>query len=339
MRSRIIHPEFFKDEAIAMLEPSMRLAYIGLWCIADREGRFSWSAKRLKVDIAPYDDEDFDEILDKLYKLGFIRRYQTIDLDVYGYIPNFLKYQHIHHKEKASVLPDPSTAEAWRNEESSTDQAPPELPGNSGENPVTSTSSSTFTSTSIFTSGQQIIKWILTFLEEKDEAIGLNFLHKDQLQQIWDCGGTEDDVKMIYEECWDEDASGFLYNWKANLNNGGAIAKLARNFLMLRENAKQQREKRSTPVTSEKGSPVTASPFLPEFQDYLAEIGIRAQAKHDETKDRDFKAIAAMADLAKYPTQGFVQKCKSMPTPTCKALFHNWVIGQDISPAKLAEVS
>lgn len=62
MRIRTIKPEFFNHEAIFELEKStklpLRLAYIGLWCAADREGRFKWEPRRLGVQIMPYDGVD-----------------------------------------------------------------------------------------------------------------------------------------------------------------------------------------------------------------------------------------------------------------------------------------
>jgi len=39
MRSRNIKPGFFKNEIIAEMPTETRLLFIGLWLLADREGR------------------------------------------------------------------------------------------------------------------------------------------------------------------------------------------------------------------------------------------------------------------------------------------------------------
>ena len=36
-RKRDLHPEFFTDERVMMVEPCARLMFMGLWCIADRD--------------------------------------------------------------------------------------------------------------------------------------------------------------------------------------------------------------------------------------------------------------------------------------------------------------
>lgn len=122
MRIRTIKPPFFLHEGIFDAETEtglpLRLAFIGLWCAADREGRFKWSPRRLKTEILPYDEVDFSRVLDALTTRGFIVRYACptrengVDGDQligeYGVIPSFKKHQVINHKEKPSELPKPS---------------------------------------------------------------------------------------------------------------------------------------------------------------------------------------------------------------------------------------
>lgn len=44
-RARNIKPSFFKNEDLADLNPFDRLLFIGLWCLADREG--GWNTGRV----------------------------------------------------------------------------------------------------------------------------------------------------------------------------------------------------------------------------------------------------------------------------------------------------
>ena len=59
-RIRTIKPEFFHHHRLYRAELDaklpLRLAFAGLWCAADREGRFEWEPEQLKAAILPYDD-------------------------------------------------------------------------------------------------------------------------------------------------------------------------------------------------------------------------------------------------------------------------------------------
>jgi hypothetical protein len=110
MRIRTIKPEFFNHEGIYDAEHEtklpLRLAFIGLWCAADREGRFKWEPRRLKTQIMPYDSCDFSRVLDALATRAFIVRYAS-DTGDFGCIPSFGKHQVINNRERPSELPDP----------------------------------------------------------------------------------------------------------------------------------------------------------------------------------------------------------------------------------------
>lgn len=114
MRIRTIKPEFFTHEELFELEAEtglpVRLAFAGLWCAADREGRFKWHPRRLGVQILPYDRCDFSRVLDALATRGFIRKY-TSEGEAFGVIINFLKHQVINNREKASEIPSPNGSE------------------------------------------------------------------------------------------------------------------------------------------------------------------------------------------------------------------------------------
>lgn len=108
MRIRTIKPEFFTHEGIFEAEMEsklpLRLAFIGLWCAADREGRFKWEPRRLGVSILPYDSKDFSRVLDALCTRGFIVKY-TVNGAWFGYIPSFSRHQVINNRESDSIIP------------------------------------------------------------------------------------------------------------------------------------------------------------------------------------------------------------------------------------------
>jgi len=106
-RARNIKPSFFTNEELVELPFSTRLLFIGLWTLADREGRLEDKPKKIKMCIFPADNLDIDEALQQLAKAGFIERY-TIENNNYIQIVNFKKHQHPHPNETQSVIPDNS---------------------------------------------------------------------------------------------------------------------------------------------------------------------------------------------------------------------------------------
>lgn len=114
-RIRTIKPSFFRHELLFEAETEsglpIRLAFCGLWTACDREGRFQWKPRALKLDCLPYDDVDFNLVLETLVKYGFVVKY-SIGEDSYGTIPSWDKHQHINQREQASELPPPDEAGA-----------------------------------------------------------------------------------------------------------------------------------------------------------------------------------------------------------------------------------
>ena len=114
MRIRTIKPDFFLHDALFEAEKAselpLRVAYIGLWCAADREGRFKWEPRRLGAAILPYDMVDFSRVLDALTTRGFIERHASQGVE-FGLIPSFVRHQVINNRETESTLPVP-TAES-----------------------------------------------------------------------------------------------------------------------------------------------------------------------------------------------------------------------------------
>lgn len=83
--------------------------YSLLWTYTDRRERFEWNATRLKAEIAPFDDINFEHVLNALANGGFVVKYR-VGVRLYGWVPRFLAHQHINGKEEDSVLPAPPRA-------------------------------------------------------------------------------------------------------------------------------------------------------------------------------------------------------------------------------------
>jgi hypothetical protein len=109
-RIRTIKPEFFKNEQLADLPMSARLLFIGLWTLADKEGRLEDRPKRIKVELFPYDNLDCDKELSRLQSAGFIERYEVGELKVIQII-NFTTHQRITGKESETDSRFPAITE------------------------------------------------------------------------------------------------------------------------------------------------------------------------------------------------------------------------------------
>lgn len=128
MRIRTVKPELFLHHALFKAEREdklpLRLAYIGLWCAADREGRFKDEPERLKVQILPYDqDVDFSRVLHALTTRGFIVKY-AVDGASFYYIPSFKVHQVINNRERPSTIPDPTQCAGTKDVDASRTREP-----------------------------------------------------------------------------------------------------------------------------------------------------------------------------------------------------------------------
>ena len=106
-RARNIKPGFFKNEDLSDLSPYARLLFIGLWCLADRDGILEDRPKRIKGELFPYENVEVDTHLQELHDKDFILRYE-VDGERYISIPKFADHQNPHHREAASKFPKPS---------------------------------------------------------------------------------------------------------------------------------------------------------------------------------------------------------------------------------------
>ena len=110
-RKREIHPDVLRHEGMIDAEARtglpIRLAYIALWTVADREGRFRWRPRRLRAESMPLDTLDMDAVLAELLQLKSVWRYGADG--EHGCMPprTWAKYQHPHPKEVASEIPAP----------------------------------------------------------------------------------------------------------------------------------------------------------------------------------------------------------------------------------------
>lgn len=109
-RIRAVKPEYFTHVGLYDAEVDYRLplrsAFLGLVTCCDREGRFRWQPRRLKLYTVPYDPVDMIDVLNALIERGFIIKYEHQG-QWYGAIPSFLRHQKITGFEIESILPGP----------------------------------------------------------------------------------------------------------------------------------------------------------------------------------------------------------------------------------------
>jgi hypothetical protein len=113
-RIRTIKPQYFRHEEIFEAEKRsgmpLRVIYAGLWTVADREGRFEWKPRILKLDVAPFDDLDFEAALVVLCQIGVIAKY-AVKSKTYAHIPSWHKHQQVNVREAKSTIPAPEDAD------------------------------------------------------------------------------------------------------------------------------------------------------------------------------------------------------------------------------------
>ena len=104
-RARNIKPGFFRNADLVELSFEARLLFIGLWTLADRDGRLEDRPKQIKMELFPADSVDCNAMLDDLAATGMVARY-TVDAKRYLQVVNFAKHQNPHKDERASTIPD-----------------------------------------------------------------------------------------------------------------------------------------------------------------------------------------------------------------------------------------
>ena len=112
MRIRTIKPGFWSNEILAQVSPLGRLLYIGLWQLADREGRLEDRPTRIQHEVLGYEKNcNIEALLGELLKGGFIWRCQVEGVAMI-YIPSFLSHQRPNAHEPKSLLASHDVAHA-----------------------------------------------------------------------------------------------------------------------------------------------------------------------------------------------------------------------------------
>lgn len=129
-RARNIKPAFFLNTDLSEISAIGRLAFIGLWTIADFRGCVECNLKKIKAQILPYDDCDMEALMINLEQFRFIRMYSILGKK-YIKILNFEKHQNPHKNERdaGSEIPDmPNDVElAFHNNDLHKDETKTEL--------------------------------------------------------------------------------------------------------------------------------------------------------------------------------------------------------------------
>lgn len=103
-RTRSVKPSFFKNEHLAECEPMARLLFVGLWTLADRDGRLEYRPLRIKAELFPYDSCDIMPLFRQLSDRGFIVVYKVGERH-FLQIPTFAEHQRCHPSEHAEGFP------------------------------------------------------------------------------------------------------------------------------------------------------------------------------------------------------------------------------------------
>jgi len=111
VRIRTIKPEFWQDGKTAReLTRDQRLFYIGLWNVADDEGRFRLNVRSLLGDIFPHDEDlhgaFIEDSLRVLADTGRLVMY-ALDGERFGQLLHFMEHQRINRPTPSRIPPPP----------------------------------------------------------------------------------------------------------------------------------------------------------------------------------------------------------------------------------------
>lgn len=95
-RKRMIDPEFWLDEELALLSPYARLLYIGLWGICDDNfATLPYKSSWIKAQVFPYNNDiNIESLIRELIDIGKVLDFSESG-NRYLYIKNLFKYQRI----------------------------------------------------------------------------------------------------------------------------------------------------------------------------------------------------------------------------------------------------
>lgn len=102
-RSRMIKPEFFNDEKLAILSRDSRMLFVGMWVMGDDYGVVKGHNRWLQSQVFPYEaipHETFDGWLKELEQAGLVVRFEHSG-EQFIYICNFTKHQKVDRPSKS----------------------------------------------------------------------------------------------------------------------------------------------------------------------------------------------------------------------------------------------
>jgi hypothetical protein len=108
-RIRNIRPEFFEDEGLAKLPPHDRLLFIGLWCLADKNGVLEYRPAWIKAKLFPYEEGkhlDASQMLPRLFPGKYVATFAHGG-KVWLHVRTFTKHQRISGKEAQTETGNP----------------------------------------------------------------------------------------------------------------------------------------------------------------------------------------------------------------------------------------
>ena len=116
-RIRTVKPDFFDSGTLAKISRNARLTFVGLFTLADDEGRLRDLPKKIAGELFPYDDDvtaaQITTWLDELASVGSLVRY-SVRGDKFMAIPSWRNHQKIDHPT-ASRIPAPPEVEITEN--------------------------------------------------------------------------------------------------------------------------------------------------------------------------------------------------------------------------------
>jgi len=112
-RIRTVKPELWQDESLAKVSRDARLLFVGLFNVADDEGRMRGAPAFIAGQVFPYDEDlSVKDLLNELEAGRFIQRYEASE-QRFIFITNFRKHQKIDHPtpSKFPKPPEPVSRE------------------------------------------------------------------------------------------------------------------------------------------------------------------------------------------------------------------------------------
>lgn len=124
VRARNVKPGLLHNEILGSADPLYTVVFVGLWMLADREGRLEDRPLRIHAQINPYRPcASTVQALDWLVQENFVLRYQ-FEGQSYLQVVNFSLHQQPHVREAPSKLPPPENASGIKHGVPSTRAAP-----------------------------------------------------------------------------------------------------------------------------------------------------------------------------------------------------------------------